>query len=41
MLDNISCSTWFFSVDGIDLDYGLITSYLEKAKLNKKMFSAA
>ncbi len=41
ILDNISCSKLFLSVDGIDLEYGLSTTHLEEAQLNKRMLSAA
>ncbi|ADY28621.1 DeoR family transcriptional regulator [Cellulophaga geojensis KL-A] len=41
ILDNISCSKFFLGVDGIDLEYGLSTSSLEEAQLNKKMLGAA
>lgn len=40
MLENVSCSKLFIGVDGIDLDYGLTTSSLEEAQLNKKMIAA-
>lgn len=41
ILENVSCSKLFLSVDGIDLDYGLSTTHLEEAQLNKKMITAA
>ncbi|WKB82288.1 DeoR/GlpR family DNA-binding transcription regulator [Cellulophaga lytica] len=41
ILDNISCSKFFLGVDGIDLEYGLSTSSLEEAQLNRKMLGAA
>jgi len=41
ILNNISCSKLFLGVDAIDLDYGLSTTNLEEAELNKKMLSAA
>lgn len=41
ILKNISCSKLFLGVDGIDLDYGLSTTNLEEAELNKKMLKAA
>jgi DeoR family transcriptional regulator of aga operon len=41
ILENISCSKLFLSVDGIDLEYGLSTTHLEEAQLNKRMLSAA
>ncbi len=41
ILKNISCSKLFLGADGIDLDYGLSTTNLEEAELNKKMLNAA
>ncbi|WP_179346507.1 DeoR/GlpR family DNA-binding transcription regulator [Winogradskyella ursingii] len=41
ILDNISCSKVFLGVDGIDFDYGLSTTNLDEAELNKKMITAA
>lgn len=41
ILDNVSCSKLFLGVDGIDLDYGLSTTSLEEAQLNKKMLTSA
>jgi len=41
ILKNVSCSKLFLGVDGIDLDYGLSTTNLEEAELNKKMLNAA
>lgn len=41
MLDNFSCSKLFIGVDGIDLDYGLTTTNLMEASLNKSMIRAA
>lgn len=41
ILNNISCSKLFLGVDGIDLEYGLSTTNLEEAELNKKMLNAA
>lgn len=40
-LNNVSCSKLFLGVDGIDLEYGLSTTNLEEAELNKKMLNAA
>jgi len=37
ILGNISCSKLFLGVDGFDLEYGLSTTNLEEAQLNKKM----
>lgn len=36
-----SCSKLFLGVDGIDLDYGITTTDLREAQLNKKMMRAA
>ncbi|MFC0606008.1 DeoR/GlpR family DNA-binding transcription regulator [Winogradskyella pulchriflava] len=41
ILKNISCSKLFLGADGIDLEYGLSTTNLEEAELNKKMLKAA
>ncbi|RPD96478.1 DeoR/GlpR transcriptional regulator [Aureibaculum marinum] len=41
ILDNVSCSKLFLGVDGIDLEYGLSTTSLEEAQLNKKMIASA
>ena len=41
ILENISCNLLFLGVDGIDLDYGLTTTSLEEAMLNKQMIASA
>lgn len=41
MLENFSCSKLFLGVDGIDLDYGLTTTNLMEANLNRSMIQAA
>ncbi|WP_223266416.1 DeoR/GlpR family DNA-binding transcription regulator [Gelidibacter gilvus] len=41
ILGNISCSKLFIGVDGIHLDYGLSTTNLEEAQLNRKMLASA
>lgn len=41
MLGNFSCSKLFMGVDGIDPDYGLTTSNLMEASLNRTMMQAA
>ena len=41
ILGNISCSKLILGVDGLDLDYGLSTTNLDEAQLNKKMLSSA
>lgn len=41
ILDDISCSKLFLGVDGLDIEYGLSTTNLEEAQLNKSMLTAA
>ncbi|WP_375241304.1 DeoR/GlpR family DNA-binding transcription regulator [Polaribacter sp.] len=41
ILESMSCSKLFIGVDGIDLDYGITTSNLNEADLNKKMMASA
>ncbi len=41
MLEHISCSKLFLGADGIDMNYGISTTNLEEAALNKKMIDAA
>lgn len=41
MLENFSCSKLFIGVDGIDLNYGLTTTNLLEANLNRSMIQAA
>ncbi len=41
VLGNISCSKLFLGVDGLNLDYGLSTTNLEEAQLNRKMLASA
>lgn len=41
MLENFSCSKLFIGVDGIDLDYGLTTTNVMEASLNRSMIQAA
>lgn len=41
MLENFSCSKLFIGVDGIDLNYGLTTTNLLEANLNRSMMEAA
>lgn len=41
ILENVSCSKFFLGVDGIDLEYGLTTTNLEEAQLNRKMLASA
>lgn len=41
MLENFSCSKLFIGVDGINLDYGLSTTNLMEANLNRRMIGCA
>lgn len=41
ILDDFSCSKLFLGVDGIDLDFGLTTTNMMEAQLNRKMISAS
>lgn len=41
MLENFSCSKLFLGIDGIDLEFGLTTTNLMEAQLNRKMIKAA
>jgi DeoR family transcriptional regulator, aga operon transcriptional repressor len=41
ILDDFSCSKLFLGVDGIDLEFGLTTTNMMEAQLNRKMISAA
>ncbi len=41
LLENVSCSKLFLGVDGVDLDWGVTTSNVEEAELNKAMMNAA
>jgi len=40
ILENTSCNTLFIGADGVDLEFGLSTTSLEEATLNKKMIEA-
>jgi DeoR family transcriptional regulator of aga operon len=40
-LKNLSCNKLFIGVDGIDLEYGLMTSDLNEARINQQMIAAA
>lgn len=40
-LENITCSKAFLGVDGVDLDYGVTTSNVEEAELNRAMLGVA
>lgn len=39
--DEIACSKFIMGVDGIDLDYGLTTSNIDEARLNRKMIESS
>jgi len=41
ILDDFSCSKLFLGADGIDLDFGLTTTNMMEAQLNRKMIAAA
>ena len=41
MLGNFTCSKLFLGVDGIDPEYGLSTTHLQEACLNRAMIGAA
>lgn len=41
VLDDFSCSKLFLGVDGIDIDFGLTTTHVQEAQLNRKMIAAS
>ncbi len=41
ILEDFSCSKLFLGVDGIDLDFGLTTTNMMEAQLNRKMIGTA
>ena len=41
MLEDFSCSKLFLGVDGIDPEFGLTTTNLMEAQLNRKMIAAS
>jgi DeoR family transcriptional regulator of aga operon len=41
ILDDFSCSKLFLGVDGIDIDFGLTTTHVQEAQLNRKMIAAS
>lgn len=41
ILEDFSCSKLFLGVDGVDLEFGITTSNMMEAQLNKKMMQAA
>lgn len=40
-LESLSCNKLFLGVDGLDMDYGLTTSNMGEADINKKMISSS
>jgi DeoR family transcriptional regulator of aga operon len=41
ILADFSCSKLFLGVDGIDIDFGLTTTHVQEAQLNRKMIAAS
>ncbi len=41
MMNDFSCSKLFLGVDGIDIDFGLTTTNIMEAQLNRKMIDAS
>lgn len=41
MLEHFSCSKLYLGVDGIDLEFGITTTHVMEAQLNRKMIEAA
>ncbi len=41
MLEDFSCSKLYLGVDGIDLEFGITTTHVMEAQLNRKMINAA
>jgi DeoR family transcriptional regulator, aga operon transcriptional repressor len=41
ILEDFSCSKLFLGVDGIDVEFGLTTTNMQEAQLNRKMINAA
>lgn len=41
ILEDFSCSKLFLGVDGIDIDFGLTTTNVQEAQLNRKMIAAS
>ena len=41
ILEDFSCSKLFLGVDGIDIDFGVTTTHVMEAQLNRKMIAAA
>jgi len=41
ILDDFACSKLFLGVDGIDPEFGLTTTHIQEAQLNRKMIAAS
>lgn len=41
LIENVACTKFFLGVDGVDLNFGVTTSNLEEAELNKAMMASA
>lgn len=41
ILEDFSCSKLFLGVDGIDIEFGLTTTHVQEAQLNRKMIAAS
>lgn len=41
MIENFSCSKFFLGIDGINSEFGLTTTNMEEASLNKKMIKSS
>jgi len=41
MLEDFSCSKLYLGVDGIDIEFGITTTHVMEAQLNRKMIAAA
>ncbi|HEX5653816.1 MAG TPA: DeoR/GlpR family DNA-binding transcription regulator [Chitinophagaceae bacterium] len=41
ILDDFSCSKLFLGVDGIDADFGLTTTHVQEAQLNRRMIASS
>ena len=41
ILEDFSCSKFFLGVDGIDIEFGLTTTHIMEAQLNRKMIQAS
>lgn len=41
LVEKVACSKFFLGVDGVDINFGVTTSNLEEAELNKAMMAAS